>query len=67
MKQETTKLLELEVPDSYVNASRIPPGLDKLLAEQHYCILFYMSLLVVFGMVGIVDLISFVGLVCVLV
>ena len=47
-----------------LNASRSPPGRDKLLAEQHYCILFCMSLLGVVGMVGIVDLISFVSLVC---
>ena len=41
----------------WINAPRIPSGLEKLLAEQHYLLLFYMSLLGVVGMVGIVDLI----------
>ena len=39
----------------YLNASRIPPGLEKLLAKQQYYILFCMSLLCVVRMVGIVD------------
>ena len=47
----------------YLNASRIPPGLDKWLAEQHHCILCYMSLVGSVWIVGMVDLFLSVGLV----
>ena len=51
--------------EGYLNASRIPPGQawNSELAEKHYCILLYMSLVGAVGIVGMDDLFLSVGLV----